>query len=98
MNTDYEGGGFRFCPDAVNTDGKIDLCISDGISSLRFFTLFPLAYNGKHAGKRGISIERASKVRIRTEEPVWIHTDGEVSFKTDDVTISIHPEKLNLLM
>ncbi len=98
MNTDYEGGGFKFCPDAVNTDKKLDLCISDGISSLRFFTLFPLAYDGKHAGKRGINIERASKVRIRTEEPVWIHTDGEVSFKTDDVTLSIYPEKLNLLM
>ncbi|MBR5376593.1 MAG: YegS/Rv2252/BmrU family lipid kinase [Lachnospiraceae bacterium] len=98
MNTEYEGGGFKFCPDAVNTDGKLDLCIADGISSLRFFTLFPKAYQAKHVGKRGINIESAGAVRIRTEEPVWIHTDGEVSFKTDDVTLSIHPEKLNLLM
>ena len=98
MNTEFEGGGFKFCPDAVNTDGKLDLCIADGISSLRFFALFPKAYRARHAGKRGISIERAGTVRIRTEAPVWIHTDGEVSFRTDDVTLSIHPEKLNLLM
>lgn len=98
MNTNYEGGGFMFCPDAVNTDGSLDLCIPDGIGSFRFFTLFPMAYKGRHAGRRGINIEKAKKVRIQTDEPVWIHTDGEVSFKTDDVTISLHPEKLNLLI
>lgn len=98
MNTCYEGGGFKFCPNAGNTDGMLDLCVADNISSLRFFTLFPKAYNGKHIGKRGISTERAKKIRIRTDEPVFIHTDGEVSLRTDDVTISLHEEKLNLLM
>ena len=98
MNTAYEGGGFMFCPDASDTDGTLDFCIPDGIDSPHFFMLFPKAYRGGHVGHPGINIERAKKVRMRTKTPVWMHTDGEVAFKTDDVTLSIYPEKLNLLM
>ncbi|MBO4374104.1 MAG: YegS/Rv2252/BmrU family lipid kinase [Lachnospiraceae bacterium] len=98
MNTAFEGGGFKFCPEADNTDGMLDLCITDRIHPFRFFTLFPKAYSGKHAGRRGIKIEKARKVRISSDEPVWIHTDGEVSFKVSDASFSIHEEKLNLLM
>ncbi len=98
MNTAYEGGGFKFCPEASDTDGILDICIADSINPLRFFALFPMAYKGKHVGKRGLYIEKAKKIRIRTEEPVFVHTDGEVSFKSNDMTISLYPEKLNLLL
>ncbi len=98
MNTSYEGGGFRFCPKAVNNDETLDFCIADGIDPLRFFLFFPSAYSGKHTRLHGIHIKQARRARVKTKTPVWLHTDGEVSFKTNDVTFSIYPEKLNLLM
>ena len=98
MNTSYEGGGFKFCPKASDRDSVLDLCIADSIDPLRFFLLFPKAYGGKHIFHRGIHISSGQKIRIKTGIPVWLHTDGEVSFKTTDVTFSVYPEKLNLLM
>ncbi len=98
MNTRFEGGGFQFCPEAANTDGTLDFCIADGISTLRFFLLFPTSYFGAHTKARGVTIRKAKKVRIRTKVPLWIHTDGEVPFKSDDVTLSILPKKLQFLM
>ncbi len=98
MNTRFEGGGFQFCPKAVSTDRVLDFCIADGISTFRFFLLFPKSYFGAHTKARGVTIRRAKKVRIRTKVPLWIHTDGEVSFKSDDVILSILPKKLQLLI
>ena len=98
MNTAFEGGGFMFCPEASDEDGTLEFCIVDGISALKFFLLFPLAYFGKHIYFKGINIKRAKSVRIRTKTPVWLHTDGEVAFKTDDVRLSVYPQKLKLLI
>ena len=98
MNTSFEGGGFNFCPGASNTDSALDFFVADSIDPLHFFLFFPKAYSGKHLKYKGIYTLKARQAHVRTKIPVWLHTDGEVSFKTNDVKFSLYPEKLNLLM
>ncbi|MCR5123361.1 MAG: hypothetical protein K6B74_13195, partial [Ruminococcus sp.] len=97
MNHQHEGGGFRFCPNADFTDGKIDLVVGNGLSHLEFLKMLPLAYLGKHLKLRGIHSSRTSEVFIRSRRPIWVHTDGEVMGMVRKVRIRILPEKLNLL-
>ena len=52
---------------------------------------------GKHVMIKGIECKRASKVRIRTSGPLWVHTDGEVHRKSKDFTVETLPDKLMLL-
>ncbi len=98
MNHCHEGGGFKFCPDADFTDGKLDICIGNGISKLAFLKVLPNAYKGSHVGMRGIYQDRAEKIEMFSDIPLWVHTDGEVLGMTRKVSMRILPQKLKLLV
>lgn len=98
-NHAYEGGGFKFCPNADFNDGMLDICTAFHITPGIFFRLFVLAYSGKHIKyKEHIGQLRMKRVHIKSKEPVWVHTDGEVIAKSDSITIEIPNVKLNLLI
>ena len=98
MNTCYEGGGFKFCPNAVNTDGILDLCTSSGIGRLDFFRIFPTAYKGHHLKFDGVFSDRSSSWRIQSQVPLWVHSDGEVQCMSSDITIDLLPGKLRMMI
>lgn len=43
MNQKYEGGGFKFCPDASPEDGLLDVIVIEGISKLKMLFCLPSA-------------------------------------------------------
>ncbi len=73
----YEGGGLMFCPKADPTDGILDICIAMNIARLGVIGIIPKAYKGKHIKYRGIDNYTCKKVTIKTEMPLYVHTDGE---------------------
>ena len=93
----YEGGGFKFAPDAILDDGMFDLVTGGDMSVFQILTTLPLAFFGKHYGRKGIHHIRAGQIRIKTETPLWVHTDGEVLLKSNDITLTCFPGKLALL-
>lgn len=98
MNTCYEGGGFKFCPDAVSDDGILDLFGANDLHRMNFFRIFPTAYDGSHLRFKGLFTGKGKKISIRSAEPLWVHTDGEVSCKSSHITIDLYPHKLQLLI
>lgn len=97
MNHPYEGGGFMFCPNADNTDGILDLCAVGPIPKPLILFALPTAYFGKHTIFPEISLYRASKTEIRSSIPLWVHTDGEVHFKSRHICLSCKKQALTLL-
>ena len=97
MNHSHEGGGFRFCPDAKFDDGRLDLCIGNGLTKAGFLRMLPRAYLGRHMKLKGIYAERTERVILKSSEPMWIHTDGDVLGKTKYAEIGLIPEKLRML-
>ena len=94
----FEGGGFRFSPDADASDGLFDLCVIGDMPLFKMFAALPLAYIGKHYGIKGVYHYRAQHVKIHTMLPLWVHTDGEVSMKSDCISLDCLPRKLILMM
>ncbi len=94
----YEGGGFKFAPDADLSDGYFELVAGGDMSLAHTFRVLPLAYFGRHYGQKGIYHIRAKEVTITTEIPLWVHTDGEVLLKSDSITLSCLEKKLNMLL
>lgn len=97
MNHRYEGGGFKFCPDADYTDGAFDLCVAGNIPKAFVLPILPTAFSGKHFRFKGITPYRAKKIRIRTALPLWVHTDGEVKTKADSILLYQNEEKLSII-
>lgn len=98
MNQPYQGGGFKFCPDADDRDGKLDLCLAADLNRLSFFYIFPTVYGGRHFAFKGVEGGRCSSLTIESAHPMWVHTDGEVICKSSKVSIRILDKKLRLMV
>lgn len=98
MNTCYEGGGFKFCPDAVSDDGLLDLFGANDLNRMNFFRIFPTAYDGSHLRFKGLFTGRGKSITIKSDVPLWVHTDGEVFCKSSHITVDLSPHKLQLLV
>lgn len=89
----YEGGGFKFCPDADAGDGLLDICLVGHLPKPVIFLALPTAFFGKHYLFPQIFHYRASRIEIRTSVPLWVHTDGEVYYKSDHIYLSCEKQK-----
>ena len=96
MNHRYEGGGFAFAPMADATDGILDLCVAGNISKAKFLYALPKALKGTHFTVGGIDHYAGHKIEIRTDIPMWVHTDGEVETSSDHVTFTCMPRCLRM--
>lgn len=97
MNHPYEGGGFKFCPDANPCDGKLNITIIAGLSKLKVLFLLPTAFKGWHTLFKGVYTFTCDHFRIRSEHALPIHTDGEYVPYSDTMTASLEPETVKLI-
>ncbi|MBQ9990006.1 MAG: diacylglycerol kinase family lipid kinase [Lachnospiraceae bacterium] len=93
----YEGGGFMFCPAAIADDGMLDFCLAAGISKPRILRVLPTAFKGRHLGHRGVESYRAREALLKTELPLWVHTDGEVEARARAIHLSVCESKLHMI-
>ena len=97
MNNKYEGGGFKFAPDASNHDGLIDLCTVSGLSKTKILRILPTCMKGEHTKFNGITIHRASHYKVVTDVPLHIHTDGESIYTSSEIDVSCEKEIIRLV-
>lgn len=88
MSHCYEGGGFWFCPRSDPSDGMLDLCAVGDVPVWKVLLVLPTAFFGRHYHYKGVERYKARKIRLRASRPLWVHTDGEVSAMSDDITVS----------
>lgn len=77
MNQPYEGGGFRFCPDAKTDDGALDVIVVSNLPRLKVLVLLPTAFWGKHVRFKGVDVFRCKKIVIHANAKAAIHADGQ---------------------
>ena len=97
MNQKYEGGGFRFCPQASAQDGKLDVIIVEGISKWKILCLLPTAFWGGHVRFKGVSVRQCKSMEVHLESPLPIHTDGEPVFLRDEMKVCLMPDKIRVI-
>lgn len=97
MNLPYEGGGFRFCPNADCRDGLLDVIVISGLSKLKLLTLLPTAYKGWHTRFRGVYTYTCKKTEITSSVPLPLHTDGEPVFRNTQAVMTLEPDKLRII-
>lgn len=94
----YEGGGFCFCPQALDSDGLLDLCVVGDLPKLLILFALPTAFFGRHYIFPKIEHYAASSVQLKTSAPLWVHTDGEVYLKSDLISVSCLKQRIRFLV
>lgn len=97
MNTCYEGGGYKFAPAAVPDDGYLDICQVSDINPIQALMIIPKASKGTHVTSKHVHLYHAKNFEFKAEEPLWVHTDGEVFRKSAHIKVSVVPGKLRFL-
>lgn len=97
MNNRYEGGGVKFCPKAKNDDDKLDIIVANNMPKLKVLTLFPTAFAGLHVHFKGVHIYKGTMIKIHSERPMPVHTDGEPIFLQSDVSACCAQKKLRVI-
>lgn len=93
----YEGGGFRFCPDAKDNDGILNLCAVGNIPKLLILLALPTAFFGKHYLFRGVNAYSAKRIRIAVSVPLCVHTDGEIIGHCSEITVECSENALRII-
>lgn len=97
MNNKYEGGGVKFCPNAINNDDKLDVLVAANVSKLKVLCLIPLALFGWHTPFKGVHIYTCKKIDIETSQAMPLHTDGEPIFLQHNISARCLPEKIRVI-
>jgi len=77
-NGPREGSSFWVAPGARYDDGLLDLVIAGTMSKLQMLAMVPKFMKGTHIHDRRVATERARHVIVSSEDPLYIHVDGEV--------------------
>ena len=93
----FEGGGFQFAPDADANDGILNLCVVDNVPKLLILFALPTAFKGNHYRFKGITPYRARMLTRETPLPLWVHTDGEVTRKSNRICVSCEHSAINII-
>ena len=97
MNQKYEGGGFKFCPNASPSDGYLDVIVVDGLSKPKVLCCLPTAFFGKHTIFHGIHIFRCKKIDIHSDLALPVHKDGESAGILKDFSVSIGSRQVRMI-
>ena len=97
MNHRYEGGGFMFSPAAIDDDGILDICCASNATKLKILRVLPTAYKGNHLRFPELSDYHIPSYEVKTDEPMWIHVDGESLVKTDSIKVYCANDKIRFI-
>ncbi len=94
------GGGFLLTPDAVPTDGLLDVCLVRHVATRRALRLLPSTFRGGHVGAPEVAMGRVTRLGLTVEAGgVAVHADGEV-LAVDAVAldVAVHPGALRAVV
>lgn len=98
MNQPYEGGGFRFCPDAKTDDGALDVIVVSNLPRLKVLVLLPTAFWGKHVRFKGVDVFRCKKIVIHANAKAAIHADGQPIAVEQVLEAEVIPKQLRVIL
>jgi len=92
------GGGFRLFPDAKIADGKLEVCIFDGLTKREIIMNLPKAISGKHIHLPQVEMHKADHLLVKSDEGIAIHSDGElISSNLKEIEIQVVPRALKVI-
>src|SRR2546430_708098 len=94
------GGSYRFAPDALPGDGRLDVCLVRRVSLLRFLMAVPRVMRGTHATMREVALFQTRQVTIRSlDGPLLLHLDGELREPdAHECSVRVEPGRLTVLV
>ncbi len=98
-NQPFLGKHLLMSPEALNSDGRFDVClIGNSKSRLQILSTLLKVTFGKHVHSSSVSTWQANKLVVSSEKPLAFFGDGEIIQQGTRFNIRIIPEALKLIV
>lgn len=97
MNGKRYGGGFMISPASDAKDGQLNVLASGPVGRWQLLGLMAQVLPGRHLGHSKVNHGIGKETRIRWEQPVFMHLDGDVSGEVKEVRVRVLPSAVKLL-
>ena len=98
MNLPFEGGGFKFCPDAKLDDGLLDVIVAEGMPKLLMLLRLPSCFWGGHTHVQGIHLYQCRRIGIVCMEPAAVHLDGEARGFHNHMEVALEKDMIRMFL
>lgn len=96
-----EGGGFLVAPDAINTDGIFHYASIRRVSRMMMLRIIPEVMKGTHGRFSQVRMGQFKQMKVTSEKPLLMHTDGEIyagfGVRVQEISIEILPNALEIV-
>lgn len=94
----YEGGGFKFAPNASFEDGKLSVCIMNSRRKRKLVPVLLASLMGRKSSGGGNRFYTCEEAVIHMDSPMAVHVDGESCSCQNDVEIQCIGRKLRMIV
>lgn len=98
MNMPAEGGGVKMAPEAKPDSGHLTMVCGYDRTKIQAPVSMAKLLMGKHQDSKEFAIKDFSKITIKSESPLALHTDGEYLGVYSEVKMECLPGKLRFIV
>lgn len=96
-NTASYAGSIKLVPEAVPTDGQLNLCVVDRVSRVGAVGFLVAVLMGRHAKKRQVQFVRTERIHIESPDDLEFWADGE-RIATTPADVEIVPGAIDVML
>jgi len=97
-NGQFYGGGLRIAPTAKFDDGKITLCVIEGVGRAKLGILFPSLLIEKHTALKIVQFEECTELSLTLQNAETLCLDGNLAPATGEIKFKILPQVLDVFV
>lgn len=93
----YTGGGLKQTPEAVPTDGLLDIMVVENLNLIKILKAIPLLFKGKLLEHKSVHLYKAKKIKVKSEKPIISEVDGILQGLTNEIEVELLPKQINFI-
>lgn len=93
----FEGGGFKFAPDAKYDDGKLSVCLMNNKKKRKLVPVLINSFLRKESHNSGVRFYQCEELEIYTDRPMAVHVDGESCLCQNHLQVQCINKKIRII-
>lgn len=93
----YTGGGIKQTPEAVPTDGLLDIMVVESLNLIKILKAIPLLFKGRLLEHKSVLLYKTKRIKVKSEKPIISEVDGILQGFTHEIEVELLPKQINFV-
>lgn len=93
----YTGGGIKQTPEAVPSDGLLDIMVVENLNLVKILKAVKLLFTGRLLEHDSVHLFKSKNVVARSAKPIISEVDGILQEFTNEIKVELLPKQINFI-